>query len=45
MSMYAALDTLPDDLRHAIDGKTLNHDSSHDSSGQLRPDHTTCLWM
>lgn len=40
MSMYAALDTLPADLRHAIDGKTLNHDSSHDSSGQLRPNHT-----
>jgi taurine dioxygenase len=39
MNMYAALDTLPDDLRQAINGKTLNHDSSHDSGGNLRPNH------
>lgn len=40
MNMYAALDTLPDDLRRAIDGKILNHDSSHDSGGNLRPNHS-----
>jgi taurine dioxygenase len=39
MNMYAALNTLPDDLRQAITGKTLNHDSSHDSGGNLRPNH------
>jgi len=36
MSMYAALEALPDDLRRQIAGKTLNHDSSYDSSGRLR---------
>lgn len=40
MNMYAALETLPGDLRRAIDGKLLNHDSSHDSSGNLRPNHS-----
>lgn len=40
MSMYAALDALPGDLRAAIEGKTLNHDSSHDSAGNLRSNHT-----
>jgi taurine dioxygenase len=39
MNMYDALDALPDDLRRAIEGKTLNHDSSHDSGGNLRPNH------
>ena len=39
MNMYAALEALPADLRQAIDGKTLNHDSSHDSGGNLRPNH------
>jgi taurine dioxygenase len=39
MNMYAALEALPDDLRRAIDGKYLNHDSSHDSGGNLRPNH------
>ena len=39
MNMYEALATLPDDLRRAIDGKALNHDSSHDSSGKLRSNH------
>jgi taurine dioxygenase len=39
MNMYAALDTLPADLRRAIDGKILNHDASHDSSGTLRGNH------
>ncbi len=40
MSMYAALDGLPPDLRAAIEGKSLNHDSSHDSAGNLRANHT-----
>lgn len=40
MSMYAALDALPADLRAAIEGKTLNHDSSHDSAGNLRSNHS-----
>ncbi|MEK9662775.1 MAG: TauD/TfdA family dioxygenase [Alphaproteobacteria bacterium] len=40
MNMYAALDTLPDDLRRAVEGRTLNHDSSHDSSGTLRGNHS-----
>lgn len=39
MNMYAALDALPDELRRAIEGRTLNHDSSHDSGGNLRPNH------
>ena len=40
MSMYAALDALPPDLRRAIEGRLLNHDSSHDSAGNLRSNHT-----
>lgn len=36
MSMYAALDDMPGDLRAEIIGKTLNHDASYDSSGKLR---------
>jgi taurine dioxygenase len=39
MNMYAALDEMPADLRQAIAGKTLNHDSSYDSSGKLRSTH------
>jgi taurine dioxygenase len=39
MNMYAALDTLPADLRRAIAGRMLNHDASHDSTGALRGDH------
>lgn len=34
--MYAALETLPADLRRAIEGRTLNHDSSYTSAGELR---------
>ncbi len=40
MSMYAALDALPPDLQAAIEGKFLNHDSSHDSAGNLRSNHS-----
>jgi taurine dioxygenase len=39
MSMYAALDDMPADMRREIAGKTLNHDSSYDSSGELRSTH------
>ena len=41
MSMYAALDEMPADLRREITGKILNHDSSYDSSGKLRATHAT----
>jgi taurine dioxygenase len=37
LNMYAALDQLPDELRRAIEGRRLNHASSHDSTGGLRP--------
>ncbi len=37
LNMYAALDELPGELRAAIDGRVLNHDSSYDSTGSLRP--------
>ena len=37
MNMYAVLEALPADLRGAIEGRRLNHDSSYDSSGSLRP--------
>lgn len=35
-NMVAALEALPADLRAQIEGKTLNHDSSYTSTGQLR---------
>lgn len=37
MNMAAVLDALPADLRAAIQGRRLKHDSSYDSSGSLRP--------
>ena len=37
VNMYAALEAVPPDLREAVAGRALNHDSSHDSSGTLRP--------
>ncbi len=40
MSMYAALDALPGDLRSEIEDLVLNHDSSHDSAGNLRSNHS-----
>ncbi len=40
LNMYAALDELPGELRAAIDGRMLNHDSSYDSTGSLRPGAT-----
>jgi taurine dioxygenase len=36
LNMYAAYETLPDDLKRAIDGKTCIHDSSRNSAGELR---------
>ncbi len=37
INMYLALENLPADLRAALDGRALNHDSSYDSAGNLRP--------
>lgn len=36
ISMYQAYETMPEDLRAAIDGKQIKHDASHDSAGTLR---------
>ena len=36
VSMYDAYDTLPDDLRRAIEGKQIKHDASRNSAGELR---------
>jgi taurine dioxygenase len=36
LNMYAAYETLPADLKHAIDGKGCIHDSSRNSAGELR---------
>lgn len=36
LSMYYAYDTLPADLKKAIDGKRIKHDASRNSAGQLR---------
>jgi taurine dioxygenase len=36
LNMYAAYETLPGDLKRAIEGKTCIHDSSHNSAGELR---------
>jgi taurine dioxygenase len=35
-NMYLALETLPADLRRAIDGKVCRHDASRNSAGELR---------
>lgn len=43
MSMYAVLNDLTAELREAIAGKSLNHDASYDSSGQLRSIHDEVL--
>lgn len=37
INMYLALENVPADLRAALEGRALNHDSSYDSSGNLRP--------
>jgi taurine dioxygenase len=36
LNMYAAYETLPDDLKRTIEGKTCIHDSSRNSAGELR---------
>ena len=36
LNMYEAYETLPDELKRAIDGKTCIHDSSRNSAGELR---------
>jgi taurine dioxygenase len=36
LNMYAAYETLPDDLKRAIEGRTCIHDSSRNSAGELR---------
>ena len=36
ISMYDAYDTLPEDLKKAIEGKQIKHDASHNSAGELR---------
>jgi taurine dioxygenase len=35
-NMYRALETLPTDLRRAVEGKTCIHDASRNSAGELR---------
>lgn len=37
-NMYAALDTLPSDLRGRIEGLTIKNDGSHNSAGERRTD-------
>ena len=36
LNMYAAYETLPADLKRAVDGRTCIHDSSRNSAGELR---------
>jgi taurine dioxygenase len=36
VSMYDAYETLPEDLKKAIEGKQIKHDASHNSAGELR---------
>lgn len=36
LNMYAAYETLPGDLKRAVDGRTCTHDSSRNSAGELR---------
>ena len=36
LDMYAAYETLPEDLRRTVEGRTCIHDSSHNSAGELR---------
>ncbi|HYH41097.1 MAG TPA: TauD/TfdA family dioxygenase [Burkholderiales bacterium] len=36
LSMYRAYDTLPADLKAAIEGREIKHDASHNSAGELR---------
>ena len=36
LNMYEAYETLPDELKRAVEGKTCIHDSSRNSAGELR---------
>jgi taurine dioxygenase len=36
LNMYAAYETLPENLKRAVEGKTCIHDSSRNSAGELR---------
>ncbi len=36
LNMYSAYDTLPDELKRAVEGKSCIHDSSRNSAGELR---------
>ena len=36
LNMYMAYETLPDELKRAVEGKTCIHDSSRNSAGELR---------
>ena len=36
INMYEAYDELPDDLRAAVQGRSIKHDSSRNSAGELR---------
>lgn len=36
LSMYHAYDSLPDDLKAAVEGKQIKHDASRNSAGELR---------
>jgi len=36
LNMYLALETMPPELRREIVGRTIKHDASHNSAGQLR---------
>jgi taurine dioxygenase len=36
IDMYAAYETLPADLKAAIEGRQIKHDASHNSAGELR---------
>ncbi|MBI4207656.1 MAG: TauD/TfdA family dioxygenase [Betaproteobacteria bacterium] len=39
-NMYLALETLPADLRHRVEGRTLKHDMTYNSAGDLRAGFT-----
>ena len=43
LNMYTAYETLPDELKAAVEGKTCIHDSSRNSAGELRKGFQTTL--
>ena len=43
LNMYAAYETLPDELKRVIEGKSCTHDSSRNSAGELRKGFQTTL--